>query len=331
MQKKCDYCGNFYEDTLEACPGCNAPNEKVNAAHDKKPATIEELKAWYAARNLPPYEVTRFFIGIDYKEKRAFGIYEENGEFIVYKNKDDGKRAIRYQGKDEAYAVNELYLKLKEEILNQKSHQGSKSSGLSSKKKTSKDPLFNFFVGIGIALFFSFIFSNAIKGAFGKAYTLANVITLFVVAALCFGLSYLSKKWVKHIKVKKILSIILIVFLACVTLLTSCTVLYDKYKPYTYRYDDNVYVYYKGDYYIYDSYYGYTETSYDSLPAEFVENRDAYTFDWTDDNWYDSYDFEDSDIYQSDYTYSSSDSDSDYDWSSSDSWDSGSTDWGSDW
>lgn len=30
---------------------------------------------------------------------------------------------MRYQGTDEAYAVNELYLKLKDEILNQKAHQ----------------------------------------------------------------------------------------------------------------------------------------------------------------------------------------------------------------
>lgn len=35
---------------------------------------------------------------------------------MVYKNKDDGSRAIRYRGKDEAYAVNELYLKLKSEV-----------------------------------------------------------------------------------------------------------------------------------------------------------------------------------------------------------------------
>ena len=43
--------------------------------------------------------------------------------FIVYKNKADGTRAVRYKGTDEAYAVNELYLKLKDEILNQKAHQ----------------------------------------------------------------------------------------------------------------------------------------------------------------------------------------------------------------
>ena len=64
-----------------------------------------------------------FFIGIDYRQPRAFGIYQAGNEFIVYKNKADGTRAVRYQGTDEAYAVNELYLKLKDEILNQKAHQ----------------------------------------------------------------------------------------------------------------------------------------------------------------------------------------------------------------
>ncbi len=91
-------------------------NDKNN-----NPITIEELQEWYKARNLPPYETTRFFIGIDHKGPRAFGIYkDDNGDFIVYKNKENGQRAIRYQGSDEEYAVNELYQKLKEEIIHQK-------------------------------------------------------------------------------------------------------------------------------------------------------------------------------------------------------------------
>ncbi len=75
--------------------------------------TIEDLCGWYNAHNLPPYETTRFFIGVDYKKPRAFGIYRDGNEFVVYKNKDNGERAVRYKGPDEAYAVNEIYLKLK--------------------------------------------------------------------------------------------------------------------------------------------------------------------------------------------------------------------------
>lgn len=39
---------------------------------------------------------------------------QNGGEVTVYKNKSDGTRAVRYQGTDEAYAVNEVYLKIKE-------------------------------------------------------------------------------------------------------------------------------------------------------------------------------------------------------------------------
>ena len=119
---KCEYCGEYILDTDERCSYCGAVNENHTRVAKETPTTIEELKSWYQARNLPPAETTRFFIGKDIKEPRAFGIYKDNiGNFIVYKNKSNGERAIRYKGTDEAYAVNELYLRLKEEILNQKS------------------------------------------------------------------------------------------------------------------------------------------------------------------------------------------------------------------
>ena len=123
MKIKCEYCNNYIDDSDEKCPSCGSPNRYYNRVGNQVPTTIEELETWYKDHNLPPYETTRFFIGIDYKEPKAFGIYkdESTGKFVVYKNKDTGERKIRYEGKDEKYAVNELYLKLKEEILHQKS------------------------------------------------------------------------------------------------------------------------------------------------------------------------------------------------------------------
>lgn len=117
---KCDYCGNYIDDTLLSCPNCGAPNSKLTRTTETTPKTIEQLQDWYKTMNLPPENVTRFFIDKDIKEPKAFGIYKEGTNFIVYKNKADGSRAVRYKGSDEAYAVNELYLKLKEEILFQK-------------------------------------------------------------------------------------------------------------------------------------------------------------------------------------------------------------------
>lgn len=130
MKVRCEYCDNLIDDGDEKCPSCGAVNKNYNRSGVEVPKTIEELEQWYKDRGLPPYETTRFFIGIDYKDPKAFGIYKDTstGKFVVYKNKADGSRAIRYEGTDEGYAVNELYLKLKEEIAMRKN--GKKSSSV---------------------------------------------------------------------------------------------------------------------------------------------------------------------------------------------------------
>lgn len=130
MNIKCNYCGSEFDETLEKCPNCGASNANVKRSVIDQPKTIEELKEWYSARGLPPYETTRFFIGIDYKGPRAFGIYkdENSGKCVVYKNKDTGVRAVRYEGTDEAYAVNELFMRLKQEILEQKARNISEGT-----------------------------------------------------------------------------------------------------------------------------------------------------------------------------------------------------------
>lgn len=108
----------------------NLPGKQLTNQAKKHPKTIEELQLWYAYHHLPPEEVTRFFIGKNYTEPKAFGIYKnEYGECVVYKNKASGERAIRYQGPDEAYAVNELLQRLKEEITRQKARHQAKLAG----------------------------------------------------------------------------------------------------------------------------------------------------------------------------------------------------------
>lgn len=137
MKLTCDFCGGYLTELDETCPHCGATNAQYKRQSNETPRTIEELKQWYVAHNLPPQEVTRFFIGEDYKQPKAFGIYQDGERFIVYKNKEDGSRAIRYDGADEAYAVNELYLKLKERIAQQKSRQ--------NKTKTTKKAFLGMF------------------------------------------------------------------------------------------------------------------------------------------------------------------------------------------
>ena len=135
MRSKCEYCGSYVESTEENCPNCGAvnPNHQRNAAG--VPQTMEELKDFCAKHDLP-LEQMRFFIGVDYKKPKAFGIYQDgDGNFVVYKNKSDGSRAIRYKGTDEAYAVNEIYIKIRTEIQKQKARL---SSGGASKAEQAR-------------------------------------------------------------------------------------------------------------------------------------------------------------------------------------------------
>jgi len=176
MKIRCEYCNNYLDDSEEKCPSCGAPNTNFKRVGNQVPTTIEELQQWYSEHNLPPAETTRFFIGVDYKEPKAFGIYKDTntGKFIVYKNKDTGERAIRYEGNDEKYAVNELYLKLKEEIVNQKSINVSKGSRLVAPNTRSNDwvgvLVFLFLIVFFVTIFYSSFVSSSNRTSKGYYY-----------------------------------------------------------------------------------------------------------------------------------------------------------------
>ena len=168
MKTFCDYCGSVIDDTIEKCPNCGAVNVHIQRSGDQIPKTIEELKAFAQEKGIP-LEKMRFFIGVDYKEPRAFGIYKEpaTGNCVVYKNKADGTRAIRYTGTDEAYAVNEIYQKMKAELLEHKQADLNKNKTTNSYKpkpvKNQKrrrgpaDILFRIFVIIVAIYAFSYV------------------------------------------------------------------------------------------------------------------------------------------------------------------------------
>ena len=153
---KCEYCGATLLSTDKDCPQCGAPNpnyrpEEAEAHHIFHPKTIEELKQYCEERNMPLLRM-RFFIGQDFREPRAFGIYEDNGTYIVYKNKDTGERAVRYQGKDEEYAVNELFEKLLDECHNRGIYpDGEEEKGAVVAKKRNKT-LKSFFAAAAVFL-----------------------------------------------------------------------------------------------------------------------------------------------------------------------------------
>ena len=78
--------------------------------------TYEELKNVFEEFHIDS-EQTRFFIGDDYTDPKAFVIYQDDfGDYVVYKMKADGTRALRYKGPNEKIAVSEYYQKFLEEV-----------------------------------------------------------------------------------------------------------------------------------------------------------------------------------------------------------------------
>ena len=114
---KCSFCDNLMRETDLNCPFCGTPHDPAGRSAPSAPQTMYELRKFAETVGIS-LERLHFHLGEDYKGRCAFGIYrdEKSGNYVVYKNKDNGKRAIRYEGPDEAYAVNELYQKLKERI-----------------------------------------------------------------------------------------------------------------------------------------------------------------------------------------------------------------------
>jgi hypothetical protein len=308
-QVKCEYCGAFIDETADKCPNCGGVNKNFKRIVSDTPQTIEELQDWYRARKLPDENITRFFIGKDIREPKAFGIYKDGSNYIVYKNKADGSRAVRYQGTDEAYAVNELYMKLKSEILNQKSRSMNRTS--SSKNSST---LVGFFVPIVIAFVTILTFFQ-------------NIIPLTFII-LMFGL-FLGGLFIFHRKPVPYIIIAIVVMIACSA---SYIIGYKASHRYDgYYFNGQNYYYRQGnDVYYYDNGWGYYDTYDDFIDyypdSTFVSDEYSYNENYTD--------FSDSSYYEDHKSSSNSsdwDSDSDYDWDSGSDWDSGGSDWDSDW
>ncbi len=313
MKVRCSYCDSWINDTDEKCPHCGGTNKEYKRTTDKTPKTIAELQKWYEDHHLPPQETTRFFIGVNYKKPRAFGIYRNGkGEFVVYKNKDNGQRAIRYQGTDEAYAVNELYQKLKEEILNQKRHNQLRSSkkGSSSKSKGSHT--------LGTILRALF---------FGITAVLPALIVILCIGVSVSSCTLNSNRHEGYYRVDD-------------------KILYHYYNTW-YEYDDWTY---RDDH---DAAGADTSDDRNGKWVEAQEDYDKYTDIWdynlgknydssaewdsgiqsfTDSYAYEQAYEENEASHSSDSSYDYDDDyDYDYDWDSGDSWDSDYSDWGSDW
>lgn len=305
---KCPYCGSTVRSDQVACPNCGAANEQYVVDTPRtiyQPKTIEELREYCAERGMPLLRM-RFFIGENYKSPRAFGIYRDGKDVIVYKNKADGNRSVRYRGTDEARGVRELYQKLLEECHNRGIYPDGKP--MAEKKK-----------------------STAEKKAAKEPASPRNPLVSF-----CEDAVYTILLLVGY-GLRKLL-IPAAVFLLIVAA-TQCAHISDGY--YQVEGDDRVYYNYGTDWY-----YSYEDDDggnywyeADSPPAG---NYSEYSLgeDWNSD--WGVGDFKESSVWQliqSDSSYSDdSDDGSDYGWDDDDdwdwdwdSWDSDDTDWDSDW
>ena len=228
------------------------------------PATIEQLRAFCDYHGMPLRQM-RFFVGEDFREARAFGIYRDGDEFIVYKNKSDGSRAVRYHGPDEAYAVGELYAKLLDECHSRDLWPDGKPQGAARRRKGS------------------------------KAVLIVVILAVMAIAVAIVGFAVASDHR-RH-----------------------------AHDGYYNLGDEGIYYRYGSDWYYEDDDYDWVlmdeDDAYDDAYADYYLGDD-YDSDWGYSN------FRSSDAWESIQEESRSSSDSSDDYSS---WDSGGTDWDSDW
>lgn len=272
---KCQYCDSTISSEDQKCPFCGAPNPNYVANTERTvflPKTIEELKEYCAERGMPLLRM-RFFIGEDYREPRAFGIYRDGDDYIVYKNKSDGSRAIRYRGKDEAYAVNELFLKLLDECHNRGIYPDGKTGADQTRfaSVSKKDPL--------------------------RVWKMLGRILLGFLA------------WCA----------IMAVFVGIASGIRGCVHRKDGY----YQFSDNAVYYHYGSNWYYTSTDNDAGYWYEGNPP--VSNYENYNIGTDYDSDWGISDFRDSSTYES-LTSDNSSGSSDYD-----NWDSGGTDWDTDW
>ena len=154
---KCPFCGGAVLSNEKTCPHCGGENPLYTEDSLRRifqPKTIEELREYCAERGMPLLRM-RFFVGEDYREPKAFGIFKAGeNRYIVYKNKADGSRAVRYDGPDEAYAVKELFDKLLSECHNRgiypdgvvQRSSGSTATGAKRRKQPAPLIIIGFFL-----------------------------------------------------------------------------------------------------------------------------------------------------------------------------------------
>ncbi len=280
---------------------------KVSSIND-----ILELASRYGM----PLEQMRFFVGVNNTEPKCFGIYQDDGGYwIVYKNKANGERAVRYRGRSEAEASQIIWDKIEEEIKKRKKekdwwqHQNDLANDPEYADEYEKE-----------------LEQRVLRPNYGTRKPQAKNNALKITLILAGVIALISGG------------------------ITATVRNYRKNHPSSgyYTHDSELYYYQYPSWYIWDSYTDSWDTyDYDAyFENDWHDwNYDGryYVYNGDDDNYYS---FQDSDYYDSYSSSSSYSSDYDDDWSSDwddswdssddydydfSDWDSGDTDWDSDW
>ncbi|MBR0208335.1 MAG: zinc ribbon domain-containing protein [Oscillospiraceae bacterium] len=298
----CSYCGALVPHNEAAAAQTaqavqSAPEPEREKRRVQTPRTIEELQAFCERHELPLAKM-RFFIGLDYPGAKAYGIFKDkNGDFVVYKNKADGSRAVRYRGPDEAFAVGELFQKLKDEASGQRARvAAARTPGYPASSAHDNNP-YNFVDG-----------SQAARRAGRRKSNKLLIGIIALAAAITIGRTAAA---VHHNAP-----------------LQPSTGYYHYNDQYYYNQNDS--------WYLYDDYGGWYPiyTVDDELTQNYGDYYTSYSYDdgygvesFSDSSYYD----EDSSSYSSDWDSDSSSSWS-WDWDDDDTWDSSDDwDWDSDW
>ncbi len=309
----------------------------------EQPGTIEELRNWFKENGYEPAK-TRFFAGVDVRSPKAFGVYrDELGDYIVYKNKADGTRAIRYQGPDEEFAVHEIYQRFQEEIINQQTrwvagHNAPVNiqdySFEPESKSVTKVHFLLFIVLAFCSYFFTLEFFKWLRNS--KGIELGVIVYMAPLIVMALSLlsfrAYLLNQSLRQSlysipkNVKKGL-FVFVAFLFFISAIADVNINSNGY------YSINNNLYYRAG----NTWYHYNDDAEDwarsyNVPSAFTSS------DWEDyqntSSHHGSYtSFEGTpyyDAWRAGYDSDTSDDRDDHDWDSGD-WDSGYTDWNSDW
>lgn len=327
--------------------------------------SIEELLQKCAEKNIP-LERMRFFIGEDRREVKCFGVFqdENTGNWIVYKNKSDGRRAIRYNGPDEAEAAQIIWDKIGEEIKLRKdlyaspyddsafpdeynfrygaSHRNKPSHRSSSGYRNNSDYRDNsgYRGNSGLRGSSGFRDTSGYRGSSGYRNSGSKDPTNLLEKLILLPSTLLGFLW-EH-KVATIISIFVFLGVFSDVIWPSYENGYYQRGDETYYcLDDDWYIYEAGewiatflddenieDYYLGDAYYddyGVSDFIDTDYYSDYIANEYTGTYYYNDHDYNDDYN-NDYDDYDDDYGYDDDDYDYDFDF-----WDTEDTDWDSDW